>query len=487
MNDMFRELFYSTKNKGLIGFQELYRLAKPLNPKVTLKLAKEFVDAQENTQIFKEPRRDLFNPIVAPDHSYQCDLLFIRDGGKLNPVFVMMEITTRMGFLRAMKDKTAESTAAALQSILDTEQPEIKALEHDDGKEFKGAFEELLQAKNITDVTFPRLENSKTSLGKVERFNLTIRRFWNRSFRGRVRVSEAIPEIQEFYNGRKHSATNRAPEQTTAPEQIAKVRAMDVIRGSEARNNIRKDFKKGVQVRLREDTDVFKKKSEAKWRRKIHTITAVDGVNFQVSDAEDRNYRAWEMLPLKAVQTEPERPRLPPEPKPVRAGIRKLQKEIEKENIVTAPRERLKPPVPKQAPKPPPKPAAKPKKENVFTLRRVDGHEFKKVKGKLKLFFKVDYHIVENGVEKPTLYPIQPAENFWSDEGINPLIKKYVASIKAKDSSEWLRLEKYIYENHKTKKDIKAPAPAPARKPKRNPLETTLNVELPTTRLRPRK
>lgn len=143
--------------------------------------------------------------------------------------------------------------------------------------------------------------------------------------------------------------------------------------------------------------------------------------------------------------------------------------------------------MPKQAPKPPPKPAAKPKKENVFTLRRVDGHEFKKVKGKLKLFFKVDYHIVENGVEKPTLYPIQPAENFWSDEGINPLIKKYVASIKAKDSSEWLRLEKYIYENHKTKKDIKAPAPAPARKPKRNPLETTLNVELPTTRLRPRK
>ena len=71
--------------------------------------------------------------------------------------------------------------------------------------------------------------------------------------------------------------------------------------------------------------------------------------------------------------------------------------------------------MPKQAPKPPPKPVAKPKKENVFTLRRVDGHEFKKVKGKLKLFFKVDYHIVENGVEKPTLYPIQPAENFWSD------------------------------------------------------------------------
>ena len=78
MNDLFRELFYSTKNKGLIGFQELYRQAKPLNSKVTLKLAKEFVDAQENTQIFKEPRRDLFNPIVAPDHSYQCDLLFIR-------------------------------------------------------------------------------------------------------------------------------------------------------------------------------------------------------------------------------------------------------------------------------------------------------------------------------------------------------------------------------------------------------------------------
>jgi hypothetical protein len=70
MDESLREILYSKRNKGLIGFQELYRQAKATHPALTLKKAKAFLDSQENTQIFKPTRKDLFNPIVAPDHTY---------------------------------------------------------------------------------------------------------------------------------------------------------------------------------------------------------------------------------------------------------------------------------------------------------------------------------------------------------------------------------------------------------------------------------
>jgi hypothetical protein len=437
MDESLREILYSKKNKGLIGFQELYRLAKATHPALTLKKAKAFIDSQENTQIFKPTRKDLFNPIVAPDHTYQCDLLFLKQSGKLNPIFVMLEITTRKGFLRLMKDKSALSTAIALQSILDEEKPIIKTIEHDDGKEFQGEFDELLQQENIDNVTFPKQENSKTSLGKVERLNRSIRQWWNKSYKGNESISAAIPEIQEFYNQREHGTTHQIPDNTTTPKQIAVARNIDNLRGANPRNRIRQLYKKGSQVRLREETDIFKKKSDAKWKRQTHTITDVNGINFKVS-GEDRDFRAWEMLPVGTTQKAPERAQLPPEPMPVPALKRKLTKELAWDfgGAVEEPRTRSKAPVIAPAPVKKPEPKEKvldiPEKilahmftgtSLTFTIQWRDSPAFRKKWEKYKAAF----------VDWDKLISDQPYQVLTSAKENNIVIAEYLLTLKDRE------------------------------------------------------
>jgi hypothetical protein len=425
MDETLRSIFYSDKNKGLIGFKELYKQAKPALQSLTLKQTKAFLDSQENRQIFKTPAKDLFNPIIAPDHHFQCDLLFLRQGGRSNPVFVMVEITTRMAYLRAMKDKTALSCSVALRSILEIEKPIIKLIEHDDGGEFQGEFDQLCRQHNITNVSLPSQENSKTSLGKVERLNLTIRQFWNRSFNGRETVATAIPKIQEFYNQREHSTTHQVPENTTTQIQKARARIIDNLRGSKARTKIKKTFAEGTEVRLRADTDIFKKRSEPKWSRDTTTIEEADGVNFRVH-GEDRVYRAWEMLPAAGTQKAPE-PFLPPEPKQKPRALQRLDEEIEPENILEAPRTREKPKQP--APKPP-KPAPKPivdktLKAVVFPIREyiwIPALPRKKETLQIKVKWS---HLNE---EENKQYELQDPSIFFLGTKKNPQLNKFFAN-----------------------------------------------------------
>ena len=416
------------ESKGILTFTKLYKKAKPEFPKLTLKAAKEFVDRQENAQLFKQGRKDLFTPIVAPDNSYQCDLLFLKQAGRLNPVLVAIEITTRRAFLRLLPNKTAQATATAFQSILDTG-AKIQIIEHDDGAEFKGAFEALLQANNITDITFPSQENSKTSLGKVERLNLTIRQWWNKGYKDRIALSKFIPEIETFYNNEEHSTTHQKPIETD-PEQA---RAIDLKRGYNARKAIETNFKQGQQVRIREETDVFRKKSEPKWKRAVHTISSTDGINIQVSD-EDRAFRAWELLPI-ANNTQAQA-KLEPLPKQVPKRIRKLKEEVETTNIQEQPRVRA---APKRAVEPP-KP--QPKKQAVYTPEAILGHQIVKVKGRNKLFLEVRWKDASPEINEK--YQLQPIKNFATPEGINPLFNKYLSALKKKDPQEWKRIDNYF-------------------------------------------
>ena len=416
----------------LLTYRKLYNKAKPHIPQLTLKQAREFVDKQERSQLFKKPRKDLYTPIMAPDHSYQCDLLFFNHRGRDDPVFVLVEITTRRAFLRPMPNKTAQATAAALQSVLD-EGTQVKFLEHDDGKEFQGAFKNLCIKHNITDITFPSRENSKTSLGKVERLNLSVRTWFEKSYSNQP-FHQAIKEIETYYNEQEHSATHQRP--IDADPDTA--RLPDLQRAAQVKDRISKTYRPGQKVRVREERDIFRKKSKAKWKPEIQTIQEIQGPNITLKN-DDEPHRAWELLPIAADTAKAPKQTTIPKTKP---GIRKLQKEIEARNIQPQPRTRAKPPAPTPPePKPAPKPKP-PKEERVLLPERILNHQVIKLKGRNQLFLEVQWKGLTP--EQNETFKLQPVKNFATPEGLNPLVAKYLRALKKANPQEWKRIDKYF-------------------------------------------
>lgn len=159
MRDVLRAIYYSKKNKGLLTAAELAAEAQRRYVNVTTQQAQQWINEQENAQRFKKPSKQLYPSITASLGTYQCDLLFLKDQGKLNLVLVMVEITTRKGYFRALKDKTAAAAADALQSILDVADPAVDAIEHDSGAEFQSQFKQLLEDNSIIRIT-TRKDNS---------------------------------------------------------------------------------------------------------------------------------------------------------------------------------------------------------------------------------------------------------------------------------------------------------------------------------------
>ena len=417
MDTLLRKLYYG-QLKGFGNAKDLWKLANT-KFKVTQKQVKEFLDKQENQQRYKKSAGfgDLFVPVTADNYTYQCDLMFLtpekgdykKRNYVLDPVLVVVEITSRKGYFRSMPDKTTKETAKAMASIIEEiydANQKINVIEHDSGSEFIGQeFKRVLIDHDIDSKQYPRAENSKTALSKVERLNGTIRGWWNRYFRGRMSPAEAIPLIQEKYNATKHRTTGQEPQHITTKNEYAKVRLEDELRGAEARNNITNNFHVGLQVRLKLPRDVFAKGSEAKWSKGIHTITEQEGYNFKV-DNEPKLYRAWEMLPVQEVQKAPKRKQVPRRPQAVRPPkeIQELAtdlkfKPIPKEPVIS---------------KPVSKPAAPDKslKAVEFPIRKYDwvAPKSKRVKETLRILVKFS-HLPEPLWQDPSIFNLGTKKN----------------------------------------------------------------------------
>lgn len=434
MKDPLRSLFYKTLN-GVATAPELKAKASEKGLNYTLQQVKDFLAKQESNQRFrKQDKRQLFTPITAEPYTYQCDLMFLTQERtstaivRKDPVLVVVEISSRKGYFRAMPDKSASTTAKAMDSIINAiceANQKINVLEHDMGSEFIGKeFLHILEEHDIQDKPYPAQNNSKTAMAKVERLNGTIRRWWNVGFRGRLTPAEAIPLIEAKYNSTPHRSTGKKPNDITHRDQYTEARINDVLKGAPATQRIDKAYPVGTKVRLRSQTDVFKKKSEPAWSSTVHIVEEKKGANFKVS-GQDTDLRAWEMLPVKKVQTAPKKKKKTPEPtaeavEPEKEPVKEPEPEPRKKRVIP----------PKPAPEAPtPKPKRQPK---VYTIDfPIRNHIWKGD----KLDIKVKYsHLSEEQNKK---YEWQPATILFTDTAINENLVSYL-----KQHRQWTRFQK---------------------------------------------
>jgi hypothetical protein len=181
----------------------------------SLKYLTDLIENQATAQQFRRvnPRR-LFVPIVGKEYQYQADLMFFDRGSQKIPLLVMIELTSRKANGRIMPNKKAFTTAAALESILESIEKEghhCNSIEHDDGSEFKREFAVLLASKHIQSIVFPRGEESKTALGKINIFVRTIRTLMEKADKNRGgNWRTNFPALVELYNSNVSHATGLA-------------------------------------------------------------------------------------------------------------------------------------------------------------------------------------------------------------------------------------------------------------------------------------
>lgn len=167
--EVLRNIYYKAL-KGSADVDELLAAARQKGIKTTRKQVDEFLKSQEKNQRFEKlDKTELFIPITAPPYTYQTDLLFLTkekkrakkgwEYVKKDPVLVVVEISSRKGYFRYLRNKTSAEVAEAMESIIQAihqAKQQIQFLEHDSGSEFIGKeFQRVLMDYDINSRQYP--------------------------------------------------------------------------------------------------------------------------------------------------------------------------------------------------------------------------------------------------------------------------------------------------------------------------------------------
>lgn len=302
MNEI-KELYYDPK-QGLRGVDVLY---EKLKKKYTKKQIKEVLQKQEAYQINTSTKRISYHPITGKENSYQADITFYDQYSKYNAgytaILVFIEITTRKAFCYAIKNKTKAEIVSVFKTFLE-DAVKVDILTTDQGSEFTSkSFIKAVSDAGITQY-FSEV-GDKTQMGKVERFNRTLRDMITRYMTAHNTVVwyKVLPDLVSNYNSSKHASIGVAPNEVDSSKA-------EVIRKAES-NRQRKSheeflkFKVGDRVRVQNDRGLFDKGSQT-FSSDIYTIKSISGYSFTVVDEKGneapKRYKHYEIKKVQDVE-----------------------------------------------------------------------------------------------------------------------------------------------------------------------------------------
>ncbi len=149
------KIYYSPKGywKGKLAITKLSQAAG-----VSEQKAKEWLSKQPIWQIYLPAPKKIIRPQfinIKPNHTHQMDLLYLPHDTirrkRFKYALTVVDIASRYKDAEPLTDKSASSVSVALQEIYrrgPLKYPQI--IQVDDGKEFKGAFNQLLLKHRIT-------------------------------------------------------------------------------------------------------------------------------------------------------------------------------------------------------------------------------------------------------------------------------------------------------------------------------------------------
>lgn len=227
------------------------------------------------------PRRFKRRPIVVHgiDSQWAIDLADIPKLAKENRnvrfLFMCIDIFSKFGWIVPMKTKTAAETLNAFKKVIQDSGRHPKAIQIDNGTEYKGVFKRYCDSEDIK--IFQVHSEIKSSV--VERWIRTImERVWRyMQHHNTFTYVDIIPKIVENYNATRHRSTKYAP------KDINEMNAMEVwmnLYGDKELKGIGKPkFKIDDKVLISVVKGEYLKGYEKKFQDKVYVVDKISNTN----------------------------------------------------------------------------------------------------------------------------------------------------------------------------------------------------------------
>ena len=317
--ERIREIIKEKPSFKLLGKARLYKVLKPIDKKITMKMVAEYLEDKPLQQVFHRPVEPVPLKITAKPRSFQIDIIemtkYKKQNKGLSKFLLIADVMSRKAFAYPMKSGKMDEVLDKYKQFC-ADVGNINSVTGDDF--FKNnAFLKFNQSKDIetfTDVAKDDHVSYGNKLGIVDRLTRTLKGLIKRKMvdDDNVKWTEYLDEIVNLYNSTPHSSLN----DDTPNGRWKNKRDQEEEHSKDILDN-EKQYKK-VKVDVGDDVRIFKgketfKKEDMTFSRDIYKIVGKSGLRFKVVDEEGkpykRNLKAHELLKIakkvsKALKTD---------------------------------------------------------------------------------------------------------------------------------------------------------------------------------------
>lgn len=208
----------------------------------------------------------------------QADLVEMKPYAKINKnykyLLTIINTFSKFAWAIPIKDKSANATTLAMESVLRTLKYSPKNLQTDDGKEFfNSQFRKLIDKYGINH--YSTYSGLKASI--VERFNRTLKnKMWKQfSMQGTYKWIDITPELVNEYNNTIHRTIKMKPIDVSDKNEKSLLNTVY--------NNVKifrkGKFRLGDRVRVSKQRHIFEKGYTPNWTTEIFQIRKVQITN----------------------------------------------------------------------------------------------------------------------------------------------------------------------------------------------------------------
>jgi hypothetical protein len=315
--EQLRDLYYSPST-GLASATALYKRAKAAGLKISLAKVKEWVKAQEVSQVFVRRTVKHHFPLVAyrPFGRIQVDLTDMSSLSRWNKgikyLFLAVDVYTRVAFCVPLKSKGNAEVLNAFKSVIE----QIKAktdgvppsqVDSDQeasmlSRDYRAYCEENLISQHLLAVA------DYKGTGVVDRLTRTLRELMNRYMvaYNTKDYLEAIPALIENYNTRVNQGIGTAPATAETSEEYGQkyegmVRKRIARATAASAEGEYQGFEIGDKVRVLLRKGIFEKGTAQKWSSSTHTVESFEDGLYHVT-GRVAGYKVYELLRVGAVE-----------------------------------------------------------------------------------------------------------------------------------------------------------------------------------------
>jgi transposase InsO family protein len=321
--ELLKKLYYDPQT-GYISTEKLYKKAKERSGEITRKMVKEFISKQKLHQLFGA-KRNYYNSFVVrePFIQWQMDVGFFKD----KPFLFLVDIFSKIGFARLLKNETAEEVVRVLQEAF-SELGKPQTIYSDNGTNFESKITKAFLDKENVKIIFADGRHAAF----VEVFIKTIKTIMQKAYKNvTTDLKKLVKAVVANYNDTEHSTIKMKPNDVK-PENFEEV--YDNILEKAKTIPKSQQLKPGDFVRLKIEKESFDKGYTMRYSKEIYEIESKKGQRYKLKDYDGYFYTNQ----LKHVQA-PDEQEEEVEPEPIIRNKRKkdfaekLTKEAQVKNL----------------------------------------------------------------------------------------------------------------------------------------------------------